>query len=211
MSLDVEWMDHKRKTWRRLRVQGQAAGEDASTEATDWRTSITNDIILHHQYKNLCVSLFCFTLQHFSLCLVERENTRAFTLFPITSCNKTSQGDWCGADLEEIILGLFLNNPDLEQRASGAPPLFYSTSPFTCMKECKFSLFLSMWNGGCVVCLPTGFGSTLLLNWLHPLVLLLNVIVVNLGGGGLRGGNDGATPLWSLRSVAVCFGASPTL
>lgn len=45
------------------------------------------------------------------------------------------------------------------------------------------------------VCLPTGFGSTLLLNQLHPSVLLLKVIVVNLGGGGLREANDGATAL----------------
>lgn len=47
----------------------------------------------------------------------------------------------------------------------------------------------------CGVCLPTGLGSTSLLNRLHPPVLLLKVIVVNLGSGGLREANDGATAL----------------
>lgn len=44
-------------------------------------------------------------------------------------------------------------------------------------------------------CLPNGIGSTLLLNCLHPPVPLLKVTVVNLGGGGLREANDGATAL----------------
>lgn len=47
----------------------------------------------------------------------------------------------------------------------------------------------------CSICLPSGFGSTLLLNRLHPPVPLLKVIVVELGGGGLREANDGTTAL----------------
>lgn len=101
----------------------------------------------------LCFTPLLHTSALFSLSGGKREYKNIHP-FCFTSCNKTSQGDWCGADLEEINLGLFLNNHDLEQWASGAPPLFYSTSTFFSIK-CIFSFFFFKHVKRWMRCLPS--------------------------------------------------------
>lgn len=86
----------------------KVAGKDASMETTNWRTSVINDAILHQRCKNLCVSLLCFCLALFSLYGWKIKNLNRPPVFCYIRCETSQMDWWCSADLEELILGLFL-------------------------------------------------------------------------------------------------------
>lgn len=57
---------------------GKAPTKNASMETTDWGTSITNDVILYHQCKILCVLLICFCLALWYLSSWKIKNIKRF-------------------------------------------------------------------------------------------------------------------------------------
>lgn len=95
-----------------------------------------------------------------------------------------------------------MENFTLSQALPHPAPLFSSDIPLylndtwvqiASVFKMRFKKHKNHWLEPHGVCRTKGIGSTLLLNCLHPPVLLLKVTVVNLGGSGLREANDGAT------------------